>query len=78
MDIVHKYEVTLRNKKPNTLKERLFWPKKSTEYVRATCVINWFREQFNEEVFDIISIKRTGESMEFFWWNWLTVFRDNS
>lgn len=67
MDILTKYEVTVRNREPSNLKEKILWTPKLKKYLWSAWIINWFRDQFNEEVYDILTIDATDEQMEFFW-----------
>lgn len=64
MEIYHKYIVTCE-KKDKSFLDKLLKRKKKFE-VWAPCIINWFRDKINTQVYNILSIQPTDESIEAF------------
>lgn len=65
MDIYHKYIVTCEKKEASFFDKLL---KRTQEFeIWSPGIINGFRDKINWEIYNIISIKPTKESMEVFW-----------
>ena len=64
MDVYTKFLVTCE-KKDKSLIDKILGRKKIFE-VWAPCIINWFRDKINTEVYRILSIKSTKDKMEVF------------
>lgn len=65
MNIYTKYLVECEKKEPTLLEKVL--NKKDTFEIWAPCIINWFRDRINTELYRILTIAPTEEKMEVWW-----------
>lgn len=66
MNILTKFEVTCEKKNP-TIRDLVTFNRKKVFYIWATWVINWFRDKIDTNLFGVITIRPTDETMEMFW-----------